>query len=45
MQVQFKGNLIIISFKGHKLVEAVGTKRDVKRLMEIAQENLNSLNG
>lgn len=45
MKVLFLNDTIIIMYKGHKLVEAKGTKRDVKRLMAIAQENLQSLHG
>ena len=42
-QVLIQNDMITIRFNGILLVRAKGTKRDVKRLMYIAQENLQEL--
>lgn len=43
MRVILSNNLVIIMYKNTVLVQAKGTKKDVARLMIIAQENLQEL--
>jgi len=45
MKVLFLNDQVIIMFKSIVLVQAKGTRADLPRLMEIAQENLVELVG